>query len=69
MLQVSDEGLLTSSSLVSPISERDECGHSVTSGKDELSLGVAVHTQHVTSPRTKKLPTSNKATKHNTAQV
>uniref|UniRef100_A0A3P8RBL3 V-myb avian myeloblastosis viral oncogene homolog-like 1 n=1 Tax=Astatotilapia calliptera TaxID=8154 RepID=A0A3P8RBL3_ASTCA len=27
---------------------------------------IAVHTQHFTSPRTKKLPTSNKATKHNT---
>ncbi|CAI5673287.1 myb-related protein A isoform X1 [Oreochromis niloticus] len=67
--QVSDEGLLTSSSLVSPISERDECGHSVTSGKEEPSLGVTVHTQHFTSPRMKKLPTSNKATKLNTAQV
>uniref|UniRef100_I3K9N9 MYB proto-onco like 1 n=1 Tax=Oreochromis niloticus TaxID=8128 RepID=I3K9N9_ORENI len=66
---VSDEGLLTSSSLVSPISERDECGHSVTSGKEEPSLGVTVHTQHFTSPRMKKLPTSNKATKLNTAQV
>lgn len=67
--QVPDEGLLTSSSLVSPISERDECGHSVTSGKEEPSLGVTVHTQHFTSPQMKKLPTSNKATKLNTAQV
>uniref|UniRef100_A0A3Q0SVU3 MYB proto-onco like 1 n=1 Tax=Amphilophus citrinellus TaxID=61819 RepID=A0A3Q0SVU3_AMPCI len=67
--QVSDEGLLTSSSLVSPIPERDECGNSVTSGKDEPSLGVSVHTQHFTNPRMKKLPSSNKAPKHNASQV
>ncbi|KAM9333826.1 myb-related protein A [Pholidichthys leucotaenia] len=67
--QVADEGLLTSSSLLTPIPEQDQCSHSLTSEKTESTLGVSVHPQSSSSIQAKQRPSSNKAPKHNTAQV
>ncbi|XP_069007785.1 myb-related protein A [Embiotoca jacksoni] len=67
--QVSDESLLTGSSLVPPIPEQEECSHSLTPEKDESSLGIPVYPHRFTSPRVKKIPSSHKAPKHATAQV
>ncbi|XP_022067064.2 myb-related protein A isoform X2 [Acanthochromis polyacanthus] len=67
--QVTDESLITSSSLVTPIPEQEECSSSLTTVKEESSLGVSIHPQRFTSPRVKKLPSSHKAPKHSTTQV
>ncbi|XP_054863222.1 myb-related protein A isoform X2 [Amphiprion ocellaris] len=67
--QVTDESLITSSSLVTPIPEQEESSISLTTLKEESSLGVSIHPQRFTSPRVKKLPSSHKAPKHTTTQV
>nr|XP_020455610.1 myb-related protein A isoform X2 [Monopterus albus] len=64
--QMPDENLLTSSSLITPIPEQEECSHSLTSGRAESS---AAHPHRFTSPRVKKLPATHKAPKHVTVQV
>ncbi|XP_059183306.1 myb-related protein A [Centropristis striata] len=66
--QVPDDGLLTGSSLVTPIPEQEECSRSLTSGQEEPSL-VPVHPRCFTSPRMKKLLASHKAPKHAAVQV
>uniref|UniRef100_UPI0037E7592F myb-related protein A n=1 Tax=Semicossyphus pulcher TaxID=241346 RepID=UPI0037E7592F len=66
--QVSDESLLTSSSLINLISEQEESSRSLTSGREELSL-VPVHPHRFTSPRMKKLLASHKAPKRPAVQV
>lgn len=67
--QVTDESLITSSSLVTPIPEQEDCSSSLTAVKEESSLGVSIHPQRFTSLRVKKLPSSHKAPKHTTTQV
>ncbi|XP_028288372.1 myb-related protein A isoform X2 [Parambassis ranga] len=67
--QVSDENLLGSSSLVNPIPEEEECSCSVTSGKEESSLGEPGQLHRFTSPQVKKSLSSHRATKHANAQV
>ncbi|XP_049913225.1 myb-related protein A isoform X2 [Epinephelus moara] len=66
--QVPDESLLSGSSLVTSISEQEECSRSLTSGREETSL-VPVHPHRFTSPRMKKLLSSHKAPKHTVVQV
>ncbi|XP_033494409.1 myb-related protein A isoform X2 [Epinephelus lanceolatus] len=66
--QVPDESLLSGSSLVTSISEQEECSRSLTSGREETSL-VPVHPHRFTSPRMKKLVSSHKAPKHAVVQV
>ncbi|XP_070709208.1 myb-related protein A [Pempheris klunzingeri] len=66
--QVTDESLLTSSLLITPIPEQEECSRSLTSGREEPS-SVPVHPQRFASPRMKKLLASYKAPKHATVQV
>ncbi|KAL7373426.1 hypothetical protein ABVT39_006502 [Epinephelus coioides] len=66
--QVPDESLLSGSSLVTSISEQEECSRSLTSGREETSL-VPVHPHRFTSPRMKKLLSSHKAPKHAVVQV
>ncbi|KAL7373425.1 hypothetical protein ABVT39_006502 [Epinephelus coioides] len=65
--QVPDESLLSGSSLVTSISEQEECSRSLTSGREETSL-VPVHPHRFTSPRMKKLLSSHKAPKHAVVQ-
>lgn len=69
MLQVSDENLPGSSSLVNPIPEEEECSCAMHSGKEESSLGVPGQLHRFTGPQVKKSLSSNRATKHATAQV
>ncbi|GAA6217361.1 myb-related protein A isoform X1 [Lates japonicus] len=66
--QVPEESLLTSSSLIAPMPEQEECSDPLTSRGEEPSL-VPLHPQRFTSPRVRKLPTSNKAPKHAAVQV
>ncbi|XP_062297669.1 myb-related protein A [Scomber scombrus] len=66
--QVPDDSLLTSSSLISPTPEQEECTRPLTSGREESSL-VPVHPQRFTSPRVKKPPAPHKAPKHAIVQV
>ncbi|XP_018529462.1 myb-related protein A isoform X2 [Lates calcarifer] len=66
--QVPEESLLTSSSLIAPMPEQEECSGPLTSRGEEPSL-VPLHPQRFTSPRVRKLPTSNKAPKHAAVQV
>ncbi|KAG8009445.1 Myb-related protein A [Nibea albiflora] len=66
--EVPDESLLSNSSLITPISEQEECSHSLSSSQEEPSL-VPVHPHRFTSPRMKKLLASHKAPKHATVQV
>ncbi|XP_024135700.1 myb-related protein A isoform X1 [Oryzias melastigma] len=61
--QLAEESLLTSSSLVTSITEQEEESHSLTSETDESSLGVHLPPQHLTSLEQKKLPSSLKTTK------
>ncbi|XP_030254866.1 myb-related protein A isoform X2 [Sparus aurata] len=65
--QVTDESLLTNSSLVSPNPEQ-ECSRTLSSGREEPSL-VPVHPHRLTSPRMKKLLASHKTPKHTSVQV
>ncbi|KAG7225058.1 hypothetical protein INR49_014513 [Caranx melampygus] len=65
---VPEESLMTSSSLMTPVPEQEECSHPLTSAREEPSL-VPVHPHRFTSPRVKKLPTSHKAPKHAAVQV
>ncbi|XP_039983108.1 myb-related protein A isoform X2 [Xiphias gladius] len=66
--KVPEESLLTSSSLITPITEQEECSRPLTSGREEPSL-VPVHPHHFTSPQVKKLPASHKTPKHAAVQV
>uniref|UniRef100_A0A3B4UP77 MYB proto-onco like 1 n=1 Tax=Seriola dumerili TaxID=41447 RepID=A0A3B4UP77_SERDU len=66
--QVPEESLLTSSSLITPVPEQEECSRPLTSAREEPSL-VPVHQHRFTSPRVKKLPASHKAPKHAAVQV
>ncbi|XP_042255922.1 myb-related protein A isoform X2 [Thunnus albacares] len=66
--QVPDDSLLTSSSLITPTPEQEECSRPLTSGAEEPPL-VPVHPHRFTSPRVKKLPASHKAPKHAIVQV
>ncbi|XP_038583708.1 myb-related protein A isoform X1 [Micropterus salmoides] len=66
--QVPDESLLTNSSLITTIPEREECSHSLTSGREDPPL-VPVQPHRFTSPRMKKLLATHKAPKHSTLQV
>ncbi|KAE8279901.1 Myb-related protein A [Larimichthys crocea] len=66
--EVPDESLLSNSSLITPISEQEECSHSLSSSQEEPSL-VPVHPHRFTGPRMKKLLASHKAPKHATVQV
>ncbi|XP_071341350.1 myb-related protein A isoform X3 [Trachinotus anak] len=66
--QVPEESLLTSSSLITPDPEQEECNRPLTSAREEPSL-VPVHPHRFTSPRVKKLPASHKAPKHAAVQV
>ncbi|KAM4534172.1 myb-related protein A isoform 2-T2 [Odontesthes bonariensis] len=67
--QVSEESLLTSSSLVTPITDREEGSRPVTCEKEESSLGVHIHPHHFTGPQMKRFNSSHKAPKPATAQV
>ncbi|XP_047468076.1 myb-related protein A isoform X3 [Mugil cephalus] len=67
--QLSEESLLTSSSLVTLIPEQEECSRSSTSGKEDSSSGGSIHPHRFTSPQVKKPPPSHKAPKHTPAQV
>ncbi|XP_053198441.1 myb-related protein A [Scomber japonicus] len=67
-IQVPDDSLLTSSSLITPTPEQEDCTRPLTSGREEPSL-VPVHPQRFTSPRVKKPPTHHKAPKHAIVQV
>lgn len=69
LLQLSEEILLTSSSLVTLIPEQEECSRSSSSGKEDSSLVASIHPHRFTSPRVKKLPPAHKTPKHTTAQV
>ncbi|XP_042366596.1 myb-related protein A isoform X2 [Plectropomus leopardus] len=66
--QVTDESLLTGSSLVAPVPEQEDCSRSLTASREEHSL-VPVHPHRFTSPRMKKLLASHKAPKHAAVQV
>ncbi|XP_023272597.1 myb-related protein A [Seriola lalandi dorsalis] len=66
--QVPEESLLTSSSLITPVPEQEECSRPLTSAREEPSL-IPVHQHRFTSPRVKKLPASHKAPKHAAVQV
>ncbi|RVE58768.1 hypothetical protein OJAV_G00198070 [Oryzias javanicus] len=61
--QLAEESLLTSSSLVTSITEQEEESRSLTSETDESSLGVHLPPQHLTSLELKKPPSSLKTTK------
>ncbi|XP_029935693.1 myb-related protein A isoform X2 [Myripristis murdjan] len=64
--QMPDESLLTSSLLMTPIPEQEECSRPLISGRDGPPL-VPLH--RLSSPRVKKLPTSQKAPLHTTVQI
>ncbi|KAM7369935.1 hypothetical protein PAMP_011223 [Pampus punctatissimus] len=66
--QVPDDSLLTSSSLITPTPEQEECSRPLNSGIEEPAP-VPVHPHRFTSPRVKKLPASHKASKHAIVQV
>ncbi|KAG7524711.1 myb-related protein A isoform X2 [Solea senegalensis] len=63
-----EENLLTSSSLISPIPEQEECSHPLTSAREESSVLPIEQPHRFTSLCVKKLPAS-KAPKHATVQV
>ncbi|XP_061569696.1 myb-related protein A isoform X2 [Cololabis saira] len=67
--QVSEESLLTSPSMVTPITEQEEGSCTLTSEEEEFSLGVHIHPNDFTSRRMKKLSSSHKAAKLDTPQV
>ncbi|XP_068160282.1 myb-related protein A [Antennarius striatus] len=66
--QISDESLLTDSSLTTLTMKQEECSHSLTSAEKEPSL-VPAHPQRVTSPQNNKLLAADKACQHTSVQV
>ncbi|CAG5895930.1 unnamed protein product [Menidia menidia] len=67
--QVSEESLLLSSSLVTPVTVTEEGSQPVTSDKEESSLGVHLHPQLYPSPHVKRFNSCHKTPKPATGQV
>ncbi|XP_026148448.1 myb-related protein A isoform X2 [Mastacembelus armatus] len=67
-VHVEDESLLSSSSLITPISGQEEHSDPIMSETEEPLL-VPVYPYRFTSPRMKKVPATHKTLKHNTVQV